>query len=499
MSRTVTLPLWLALILSALALWAALDRLLVPSVRWFIRQRTNRVLDQVRRRLRLEIRPFQRTKRQVLIDRLLYSPRVLDAVEEHAREEGVPGEVAMARAERYAREIVPSFNAYVYFRVGYWLARRLAELLYRVRVGYVDEEGLERVSAADTVVFVMNHRSNMDYVLVAYLAADRAALSYAVGEWARVWPFHMLIRSMGAYFVRRNSRSALYRRVLEGYVAMATEAGVTQAIYPEGGLTRDGLVRGPRVGLLQYMLRGFRPDRPGDLLFVPVGINYDRTMEDRTLLLEEQPEGRTRRTARAAAATLGFMGRNLFLLLRNRWYRFGYACVNFGAPVSLREFLARKGVADLEGLPQEERFQVVEALAVEVMERVKGVIPVLPVSLVATVLVADPTAPFTELELKARVQGLLQELETRGAHLYVPRKDRDYAFTVGLRMLTLRKLVWEEEGVYRVVPEELTLLRYYANSIRHQVEEPPPFSTPPRSPAAGDPPPPGAPPSQGAG
>ena len=28
----------------------------------------------------------------------------------------------------------------------------------------------------------------MDYILAGYLAADQAALSYAVGEWARIWP-----------------------------------------------------------------------------------------------------------------------------------------------------------------------------------------------------------------------------------------------------------------------------------------------------------------------
>lgn len=470
MTSSVTLPLWLALLLGGLAAWSVLDRLLVPSVRWFIRQRTNRVLDQVGRRLRLEIRPFQRTRRQVLVDRLLYSPRVLEAVEAHAREEGIPGEVAMARAERYAREIVPSFNAYIYFRVGYWLARRLAGALYRVRVGFVDVRRLARVSPRDTVVFVMNHRSNMDYILVAYLAAERAALSYAVGEWARIWPLHMLIRSMGAYFVRRNSRNTLYRRVLESYVAMATEAGVTQAIYPEGGLSRDGRVRGPRVGLLQYMVRGYRPGGP-DLLFLPVGINYDRTLEDRTLLLEDPHEGRTRRTARAVRTTAAFLGRNLLLLLRNRWYRFGYACVNFGAPLSLRDFLARAAVSDPETLSPQERFRLVETLAEEIMAKVKAVIPVLPVSLVATVLVASPDEALTTLELKARAQALIHRLEDRGAHLYVPRKDLDYAFTVGLRMLTLRKVVTEEDGLHRVVPTELPLLRYYANAIAHHLEE----------------------------
>lgn len=47
------------------------------------------------------------------------------------------------------------------------------------------------------MVFVINHRSNMDYILVTYLVAERSALSYAVGEWARVWPLKQLVRAMG--------------------------------------------------------------------------------------------------------------------------------------------------------------------------------------------------------------------------------------------------------------------------------------------------------------
>ena len=64
----------------------------------------------------------------------------------------------------------------------------------------------------------MNHRSNMDYVLITWLVSNRAQISYAVGEWARVWPLSPLIRSMGAYFIRRGSRNSLYRRVLARYV-----------------------------------------------------------------------------------------------------------------------------------------------------------------------------------------------------------------------------------------------------------------------------------------
>src|SRR5207247_1460170 len=145
-----------------------------------------------------------------------------------------------------------------YFRIGYWIGRWIARALYRVRIGYVDSEGIAKVGSDATVVFLMNHRSNMDYVLAAYLAADQAALSYAVGEWARIWPLSALIRAMGAYFVRRDSKDELYRRVLERYIAMATEAGVPQAVFPEGGLTRDGLIRAPKLGVIDYMIRGLR-------------------------------------------------------------------------------------------------------------------------------------------------------------------------------------------------------------------------------------------------
>ena len=50
-----------------------------------------------------------------------------------------------------------------------------------------------------------------------------------------------------------------YSVVLSRYVQMATAAGVTQAIFPEGGLTVDGRLRAPRFGLLDYMLKSFDP------------------------------------------------------------------------------------------------------------------------------------------------------------------------------------------------------------------------------------------------
>ncbi len=463
---SVTLPLWLVVLLGALALVGLLDRLLVPSVRWFIRSRANKVLDEVGSRLRIEIRPFQHTRRQALIDRLLYDDKVQHAAAAFARAQNMPRDVVMAQIRGYAREIVPAFNAYFYFRVGYWLGRRITRLLYRVRVGYTDSEGLARVPPDATVVFVMNHRSNMDYILAAYLVADQAALSYAVGEWARIWPLQQLIRSMGAYFVRRNSRDELYRRVLERYIVMATEAGVTQAVYPEGGLTRDGRMRAPKLGALDYMVRGFNPEGERDLVFVPLGINYDRTLEDRTLLLGLDANAKKTGALRAAWNTLAFAAHQAHLMIRSEWHRFGYACVNFGTPVSMREFVRARGF-DFRKLSKEERHARIAELGDHLMRSVGKLIPVLPVPLVALVFERSAGKALAELEIKSEAETLIARLEAAGAHVYVPRRDRDYAIAAGLRMMLSRHLVRERDGLYAADPAEAALLRYYANSIAH--------------------------------
>ena len=466
MTETISLPIWVAALAGALAVWAALDFLFIPGARWILRRRVNRLIDELNTRLQLQIPAFQQTKRKVLIDRLTCDSKVMESIDAMAQATGEPRDVLLQQVERYAREIVPSFNAYAYFRIGYYLARRTVQLLYRVRLGYSDDEAMSRIEPDASVVFVMNHRSNMDYVLVAYLAANRSALSYAVGEWARIWPLRTLIRSLGAYFVRRRSGNPLYRQVLARYVQAATAGGVVQAIYPEGNLSRDGRLLRPRLGLINYMVSAFDPESSRDLVFIPVGINYDRVLEDRLLVHELDPDAEPYGRRHVLLVFLGFLCSQACLLLRRRWYRFGYACVNFGAPISMRSYVQRHGI-DFRTMDAEARFDAVETLGDEILDAVASAIPVVPVPLVATVFVRHPELAMSRLEIMAHVQSLIDELHRCGAYIHVPRGDHDYEVTVGLRMLTLRHFVDEAGGLYRARESGLTMLRYYANSIEH--------------------------------
>jgi glycerol-3-phosphate O-acyltransferase len=254
--------------------------------------------------------------------------------------------------------------------------------------------------------------------------------------------------------------------VLERYIAMATEAGVPQAVFPEGGLTRDGKIRDPRLGVLDYMLRGFRLGGERDLVFIPLGLNYDRVLEDRTLLLSIDPDAKRPGRLVALWRTLAFAGRNLRLMLRSEWYRFGYACVNFGSPVSMRAYCRSRGI-DFKELSGEERKREIAALGRHLIETVGKIVPVIPVPLISSVFLKDESKKLSELEIKAEVEKLIESLRAKGAHVYIPRKDLDYAVHVGLRMLTLRRLVEIADGLYSARPGETAVLRYYANSIAH--------------------------------
>jgi len=384
-------------------------------------------------------------------------------------EHGLSEQSVRRQVRSYLNEIIPHFNVLSYYKVGYNAAKILLNLLYKVSVDYQDEPALEGIPKRDIVVYLINHRSNADYVVVAYVLARGVQVSYAVGEWARAWPLEYVFKSFGAYFVRRRFREPLYHTVLERYVQLITRNGVTQGIFPEGGLSRDGKLRPPKLGLLDYICRTLlEPGFDRDIWFVPVALNYDRVLEYRSLIRElVDKEDRPGRWSQLGTV-LSYLASNTARLFTGRLKRYGRVAVNFGTPLSLRAWLQTQP-ADVLSRPKEARLTALEVLAREMMTRIGAIIPVTPVPLAAAALLSFGQTVVGKDAVLERMDQLRDRLEevnakvVRGGTRIADIWDRAW------RMLGMRRLVLVDGASLVILPKGRPLLEYYANSIAHLI------------------------------
>lgn len=395
-----------------------------------------------------------------------------EAVQAHAREHQLPVDATWQRVRRYLDEIVPFFNILAYYRLGYGLSRVLLGMLYKVSVDHARPDPFRGLPRDSIVVYLINHRSNADYVVVSFVLMGDVSISYAVGEWARAFPLEYIFKSFGSYFIRRRYREPLYHAVLRAYVQLITRNGVTQGIFPEGGLTRDGKLRPAKIGLLDAILGvAVDPDMRSRMYVVPVGINYDRVLEDRTLLRElEASEGQPK-TGRMQQAreVMRYVFWNLGRLLTRRWRKYGRAAVTIGEPISVDAWLEENeaiGVRVLE-LPREERLPRVQEFADEAMRQIGAIVPVTPVPLACAALQsfdADFVSRVQLLERMSAMRDVLVEWNSR-----VVRADRDIAetFERAFRMLSMRRILVESGNGFAILPHGRPLISYYANSIVH--------------------------------
>jgi glycerol-3-phosphate O-acyltransferase len=461
----------LAVLLAALLAGAGSLMWLWLRTRQAVRAKLRQMAITGSRRLKYRIDRYKLVERDRIREALLRDPAILEAIAVHAREHATPESVVRYRVNEYIDEIVPFFNVLSYYKLGYNLSRLLLNLLYKSSIEYRDHAALDRIPRRDVVVYLMNHRSNADYVVVAYVLARVVSISYAVGEWARTWPLEYVFKSFGSYFIRRRFREPLYHTVLERYVQLITRNGVTQGIFPEGGLTRDGALRPPKIGLLDYIVRVLEdPAFDRDIWLVPVGVNYDRVLEDRALIQERLVGARPLSRWKQFTGTVGYVGRNLGRLLTGRLRRYGRVAVSFGTPISVRGWLAAQPSGVLK-LSRNERLAHMQRLADYAMERVGAVIPVTPVPLAAAALLSFGTSVVPRDRLLERMDEIRDRLSTFNAKLVRGDLPVSEVWDRAWRMFTLRRLVIRQEDQFVILPSERPLLEYYANSIRHLMPE----------------------------
>ena len=446
---------------------------LLVAVAWFAARRwADRASVRAVRRFRARVDRFKLTSKRYIRESLLGDERIAQAVRDHAKQHALAEAAVWRRVRGYIDEIVPFFNILMYYEVGYAASRTLLNLFYKVSVEQADPAALRALPRESIVVYLFNHRSNADYVLAGYALAGQVTISYAVGEWARVFPLEYLFKSFGAYFVRRRYREPLYHTVLERYVQLITKNGVTQGIFPEGGLTRDGSLRPPKIGLLDYVLGVARePGFAERMYLVPVALNYDRVLEDRTLLAELRTREGKRARGRFAATgeVVRYVAWNAGRLLLRRWKRYGRAAVTIGAPIALKDWFAERDAAgrNVWDSPRDERLARVQALANRAMVDIGRLIPVTSVPLTCAALQTFDADFVTREDLFERMDAIRDALADVNARVVRAESEIADVFDRAYRMLRMRRVIARTGNGYLVLPRGRELVSYYANSIAH--------------------------------
>lgn len=439
---------------------------------WLVQRWADRAAVRAVHRFGTRVNRFKLTRKPYIRDTLLADQRVAEAAQSYASEHGLSEAAAWRCVEQYIDEIVPFFNILAYYKFGYAASRATLNLLYKVSVDYADLDALERLPRDAEVIYLANHRSNADYVLLAYVLAGDVSISYAVGEWARAFPLEYVFKSFGSYFIRRKYREPLYHTVLEQYVQLITRNGVTQGIFPEGGLTRDGRLRPGKVGLIDYALGVARdPDFARRLTIVPVALNYDRVLEDRSLLRELAARESGVRPSRLTqfGEVVRYVGSNVVRLGTGRWKRYGRAAVTIGRPIPIAEWLAtiRDRDSDLFEMDRTARLGQVQELVNDVLAKIADLIPVTPVPLACAAIQSFDSDFIPHDRLLERMSDMRDVLVELNARVLKADRSIEETFERAYRMLAMRRVLVRDGQGYAVLSKGRPLVSYYANSIAH--------------------------------
>ncbi|MCI5066641.1 1-acyl-sn-glycerol-3-phosphate acyltransferase, partial [bacterium] len=209
----------------------------------------------------------------------------------------------------------------------------------------------------DTVVLVPMHRSHLDYLLIGQVLYD-ANLNppvIAAGINLSFWPAGWIIRTLGGYFVKRNAKQdRLHGLVLRRYVNYLVKRGHLQEFFIEGGRSRSGRMRPPKLGLLKTMVNAYIRRVRKDVIFVPVSISYEHVIEDSEYAKENTGSAKTEE--------------NLISLFRARGMlrqKYKEVIIHFGEGLRFSEY-------QQEFQSRGKSKQLIEELALKLCRRIEG-------------------------------------------------------------------------------------------------------------------------------
>ncbi len=244
-------------------------------------------------------------------------------------------------------------------------------------------------------ILVPTHRSHMDYVSISIgcYREGIASPNVAAGINLAFWPMGFIFRHTGAFFIRRTFRGLdIYPHIFKAYVFEILKLPQPIEVFIEGGRSRNGRLRYPKLGFINILLDAVRNKHPRRLVFLPVSINYDRVPEENTYIDELQGIPKKKEK-------LSEMIRSVHLLKRH----YGRVYLSIADPIRVPEDI------DFSSAPSE----VKEKFGFKIMASLSDGMAVTPTAVVATALLNSGVSPVRESDVLKTALELLTFLRTQ--------------------------------------------------------------------------------------
>ncbi len=428
-------------------------------------RKVSRVLRTHFNRIREAVVGPDLSTRRLLVDKVLSSPPVKDAIADQARRDNSTPEEAWKKAYLYAYEIAADYSHPVVRSASYLLTSVWNRIYRGVLVHHLD--ALKTAAPGHEIVYVPSHRSHMDYLLLSYLLYTKGIVPphIVAGINLNLPVVGTLLRKGGAFFIRRSIRgNALYSAVLSEYVAQLMAGGYSIEYFIEGGRSRTGRLLAPKGGMVSMTVRAYlrQPTRP--VLFQPVYIGYEKLMEGSSYL--DELTGKPKQKESIWQLLWGIPQ----VLRKN----YGQVVVNFGEAIPLTDLLAEHA-KDWDGKPlsDDERpewlSRTVNATAQRIQVNINRAADVNPINFLALALLSTPKHAMGEADLLAQIalsKTTLTEVPYSDLVTVTPHTPEEIV-AHGEEIGVLRRVSHPLGDVLDVDEDNAVLLSYFRNNVVH--------------------------------
>ncbi len=227
--------------------------------------------------------------RQEMMEKVLYQKEILDRIERLAQMEGVSVKKMKKRAYLIFREIAADYSILTIKLFSTTLKLVFNRMFNGISFDQDSIKNIREASKKGPLIMVPCHKSHMDYLIISHLFYENRLIPphIAAGINLSFFPFGTLFRHSGAFFIRRSFiGQKLYMVIFRQYIRTLIEEGYSIEFFMEGGRTRTGKLISPQLGFLHFLIEAVKSGYNEDLVFVPISINYDRILEEKTHMKE---------------------------------------------------------------------------------------------------------------------------------------------------------------------------------------------------------------------